>query len=287
LVTGANGLLGVEVVNALNAAGIEPIATSRKNAPVILDVTDFAHVARLLSRFRPDAVVHCAAYTQVDKAETEAEEALKINVNGTLAIAEGCAEIGAPLCAISTDFVFDGRTKEPYVESDVVGPLSVYGASKLTGENAVRTVCPNHWIVRTSWLFGPAGKCFPDTILQSAERNPELRVVNDQRGTPTYTRDLAAALVRLIQYPVYGTYHAANSADNGSTTWCEFAKATLEMAGSQTKVLPITTEEWPTAARRPANSALRCEMFETHGLPLLRNWREALREYVQIRKAPL
>jgi dTDP-4-dehydrorhamnose reductase len=287
LVTGATGLLGVEVVKALESDGIEPIATARASASYKLDVTDPIATIQLISELQPDAVIHCAAYTKVDKAEEERDEAFRVNVEGCYAIAAACAALNVPLCAISTDFVFDGTKTEPYIEADPVRPLSAYGASKLEGEEIIKSTWANHWIVRTSWLFGPAAKCFPDTILRAAGNSPEVRVVNDQRGTPTYTKDLAAAIVRLIKYPVYGTYHVANSADNGSTTWYELAKTTLELAGVSTPVLPVTTQAWPTAARRPANSALRCRMFELHGLTLLRNWREALAEYVQLRKASL
>jgi dTDP-4-dehydrorhamnose reductase len=232
----------------------------------------------------PDAVIHCAASTQVDRAEEEREQAYRVNALGPRILATVCAGLGIPLCAVSTDFVFDGKKEEPYTEFDPVGPLSVYGASKLAGEVAIREAWSWHWIVRTSWLYGLHGKCFPDTILKAAEVRPELTVVADQRGTPTFTEDLAEAIVRLIQYPVYGTYHAANSAENGSTTWYEFARTTLEMAGIATPVRPIATAEWPTPAIRPANSALRSYMFELQDLPTLRPWQEALHDYVEKRK---
>ena len=302
LVTGANGMLGTDVCTALRNAGIEAIATAAHDAPVILDVTNSAQALSVIQEQAPDAVIHCAAYTEVDQAEAQPDVAYHVNYNGSRYIAFACMTANAlsratgtgfpanvmeniPLCAISTDFVFDGTKGEPYVETDVENPISVYGRSKQAGEVAVRETCPLHWIIRTSWLFGLHGKCFPDTILKAAETKRELSVVADQRGTPTYTADLAEAIVRLIQYPVYGTYHVANTADNGYTTWYELARKTLELAGSHTPVRPITTTEWPTPARRPANSALRCGTLEKHGLPLLRPWQDALKEYVDKRKA--
>lgn len=286
LVTGANGMLGVDVCQALKADGIAVIATARQKAPHILDVTDPVQTESLLHETRPDAVIHCAAYTQVDRAEHERDEAFRINAIGTRVLASACAKLDIPLCAVSSDFVFDGNKEEPYTEFDAVAPLSVYGASKLAGESAVREVCPQHWITRTSWLYGVHGRCFPDTILKAAESRPELTVVADQRGTPTYTEDLAAALVGLIKYPVYGTYHVANSADNGSTTWFEFARSALELAGSRTPIRPISTEEWPTPATRPRNSALRGYVFELQNRPLLRPWNEALEAYIEKRNTP-
>lgn len=285
LVTGANGMLGVDVCRALDANGFEAIGTARKHSPHTLDVTDLSQTSLLLETLKPDAVIHCAAYTQVDRAEEDADEAFRINAVGTRILATQCAVHDIPLCAVSTDFVFDGSKEEPYTEFDPVGPLSVYGASKLAGEVAVRELCPRHWIVRTSWLFGTGGRCFPDTILRAAEGRSELTVVSDQRGTPTYTVDLAAAVVSLIHYPVYGTYHAANSADDGATNWYEFARATLSVAGIKTPVRAISTSEWPTPARRPANSALRSYMLELQDLPTLRPWQDALLDYVEKRKA--
>jgi dTDP-4-dehydrorhamnose reductase len=282
LVTGARGMLGTDVCAALAAAGDVALPTARSGDVTHLDCADFPAARRVLAELRPDAVIHCAAYTAVDAAESDPDGAYRGNALASWAVAAACAERDIPLCAVSTDFVYDGAKAEPYTEFDPVNPLGVYGASKLAGENSVREVWPKHWIVRTSWLYGLHGKCFPNTILNAAATRPELKVVADQRGTPTYTPDLAAALVRLLDNPLYGTYHVANSE---TATWHEFASEALSQAGLNTPVHPIRTEEWPVPARRPANSALRMYALELQGWAPLRPWREALAEYVRERRA--
>ena len=281
LVTGAAGMLGTDICLALWHAGMEPLPTGRTGAITHLDVTDAANCDAVMDLLKPDAVIHCAAYTNVDGAERDPDAAYRVNALGSWIVAVACAARGVPLCAVSTDFVFDGAKAEPYTEFDAPHPLGHYGASKLAGENCIRQVCHQHWIVRTSWLFGVRGKCFPDSILRAAETRPELRVVADQRGTPTYTPDLAAALVRLIGSPLYGTYHIANA---GVTTWYTFACRTLEMAGrGGTRVVPITSADWPSPTRRPANSALRPYALELQGVDLPRPWEEALADYLRAR----
>lgn len=288
LVTGANGMLGTNVCRTFGEAGHEVVPSARANAPCILDVTDTAAVQETVARWKPDLVLHCAAYTNVDGAERDPDSAYRVNALGSWNVAAACAAHDIPLCAISTDFVFDGTKPAPYTEFDAPNPLGHYGASKLAGENCIRAVCPRHWIVRTAWLFGLHGRCFPDTILRTAgeaERaqasRPELRVVADQRGSPTFTADLADALLRLVQTPLYGTYHLVNS---GAATWYELARKTLELAGrDRVHLLPIVSADWPSPTRRPANSVLRPYALELRGAPLLRPWEEALADYIRQR----
>lgn len=281
LVTGAGGMLGTDVCRVFQAADMDVIPAPRVGGPEALDVTNTEAVRQTLTHVQPQAVVHCAAYTNVDQAEHEPDVAFRVNALGSWNLAAACAEWGIALCAISTDFVFDGNKDKPYTEFDPPHPIGTYGASKLAGEQCIREICPRHWIVRTSWLYGVHGKCFPDSILRAAETRPELRVVADQRGCPTYTVDLAEALVRLIHSPLYGTYHIANS---GVTTWYHFASKVLELAGKHhVHVIPILSSEWPSPARRPANSALRPFALELQGAPLLRSWQEALADYIQER----
>jgi dTDP-4-dehydrorhamnose reductase len=281
LVTGAKGMLGTDICSALIAAGQEPIATDVVDGAQFLDITDFECVRRAISEGRPDTVIHCAAYTNVDKAETEPDAAYRLNALGSWTIGAACAERGIPVCAISTDFVFDGNKLEPYTEFDSPNPLSHYGASKLAGENCIRQICRKFWIVRTAWLFGLYGKSFPNSILTAAETRPELRVVADQKGSPTYTADLAEALVELIKSPLYGTYHLTNS---GATTWHGFASKAIELAGfSHASVVPISSDEWPTPVKRPANSVLRPLALEMQNRYHMRPWDEALSEFVKKR----
>lgn len=283
LVTGASGMLGTDLCAALRAAGMEPIATDIAGDALRMDITDLESVRKMLGETEPDAVIHCAAYTNVDQAEREPDAAYKINALGSWSVALGCAERDIPVCAISTDFVFDGTKDGPYTEFDSPNPLSHYGASKLAGENLIRQACKKHWIARTAWLYGVHGKSFPNSILTAAETRSELKVVADQRGCPTYAGDLAQGLVRLIQSPYYGTYHLTNS---GDTNWLGLASMALELAGkTHVKVIPITAAEWPSPVKRPSNSVLRNYALELQGAPLLRPWQEALAEYVKERAA--
>jgi dTDP-4-dehydrorhamnose reductase len=281
LVTGAAGMLGTDVCAALKTAGHEPLPTDLVGDTMPLDITDAGAVRETVVRLRPDAVLHCAAYTNVDGAERDPDAAYRVNALGSWTVAAACAAQDVPLCAISTDFVFDGAKTEPYTEFDAPNPLNHYGASKLAGENRVREICRRHWIVRTAWLYGLHGKSFPNTILTAAETRPELRVIADQRGSPTFTEDLAKALLWIIRSPLYGTYHVTNA---GAITWYEFARRALELAGmGHVKVVPITSGEWPSPTRRPANSALRPYALELQNVPLPRPWEEALAEFVRKR----
>lgn len=282
LITGAAGMLGTDLCAAATEAGHTPLPTDVRGCEHQMDITDAAGVLATMRNLQPDVVIHCAAFTNVDGAERDPEGAYRLNALGSWCVASACAELDIPICAISTDFVFDGTKTEAYTEFDRPNPLSVYGASKLAGEERIRTACRRHWIARTAWLYGVHGKSFPDSILRAAETRSRLSVVADQCGAPTYTGDLARALLWLVQCPLYGTYHVTNS---GSTSWFGLATAALELDGrSDVDVVPIPSSEWPSPTRRPANSVLRCLAWEALGAPPMRPWREALADFVRLRK---
>ena len=274
LITGAAGMLGLDVKLAASAAGHEVIALSRAE----LDITDFDAVTRAVAAARPDAVINCAAYTNVDRAETDVAAANAINGDGAGVVAVAAAGAGAWLVHVSTDYVFDGTAVSPYLESAKVGPRSVYGSSKLLGEEAVaEAAIDSHTIVRTSWLFGVGGPCFPDTILRLAAERPSLNVVDDQLGCPTFAPHLAEALVRLAsERSLVGLAHVAGG---GACTWFEFARALVASAALDCHVRPCTTAEFRRPAARPAYSVLRSE----RGAPELPEWRAGLAQYMAAR----
>jgi dTDP-4-dehydrorhamnose reductase len=274
MVTGAKGMLGSQVCNAL-APQHEVVAVDIED----FDITDTGAVrARVIADF-PDVVVHCAAWTDVDGCERDPAKAFLCNSRGTWAVAEACGWAVATLVYISTDFVFDGEKGEPYTEFDRPNPLGVYAASKLAGEETVRRLVPEHYVVRSAWLYGPGGNNFVDRILSAAAEREELRVVADQFGSPTYSRDLARTIADVIvpEQMVYGTYHVVNS---GVCSWAELAAEALQIRGSGTRVVPIRASEWPSPTRRPAYSALRSRWLEFQGVPPLRDWKAALRSYL-------
>ena len=261
-VVGAAGMLGQDVVRA---AGDAVVAHSRAE----LDVTDRDAVHAAL---RDATVINCAAYTNVDGAETEPDAARAVNAEGARNVAEAAARV----VYVSTDYVFDGAKAGPYVESDPVNPISEYGYSKLAGERATLTASPQSLIVRTAWLFGAGGRNFVTTILRAGEERGQLKVVDDQVGCPTFTGHLAEALVALAEGHGHGFLHVAGS---GSCSWFEFAGAIFERAGMDVDVRPCTTEDFPRPARRPANSVLVSE----HGAPELPDWRDGLEAYLGVR----
>ncbi|MBE3587630.1 MAG: dTDP-4-dehydrorhamnose reductase [Thermoanaerobacteraceae bacterium] len=273
LITGAAGMLGQAVAVEFQRRGDEVLPLARRE----LDITDFAAVRRALWQYRPHVVVNCAAYTNVDGAEGDYRQALLVNGLGPRHLALACREMDADLVHISTDYVFDGRSTAPYGIFDPPDPINAYGRSKLWGERAVAAAGGRYYIVRTSWLFGPGGKNFVDTMLRIGREKGEARVVNDQRGCPTYTVDLARALADLAATGCYGTYHVTNS---GSTTWYDFAAAAFAMAGLRVKLSPCTTAEFPRPAKRPACSMLDpFPLQETIGY-LLPPWEDALQRYL-------
>jgi dTDP-4-dehydrorhamnose reductase len=267
LLTGAGGQLGRAALAVITRHMLLP----RTHAE--LDVAEPAAVEAALAELRPDAVLNAAAYTAVDLAEDEPAAAERGNRVGPRVLAEATARRGIALLHVSTDYVFDGEKGSPYVESDAPHPLSVYGASKLAGEEEVRRANPRHWIARTAWLYGPAGRNFATSIRAAAAREPRLRVVDDQWGSPTWAPHLAAALEVLLAGEDFGTHHLANA---GVASRFELAAALLAALGSRTPLEAVPTSAWPTRARRPRNTALASERAGAIPLP---DWREGVREF--------
>ncbi|HEY6526712.1 MAG TPA: dTDP-4-dehydrorhamnose reductase [Solirubrobacteraceae bacterium] len=270
LITGAEGMLGRDVHRAAEQAGHETTPLARAQ----LDVTDAEAAVTAVGAAAPDVVINCAAWTDVDGAESRAREATAVNGAGAGNVAAAADAAGAWIVHVSTDYVFDGEKPRAYVESDPASPVSAYGRSKLDGELAVAAAAPErHTIVRTAWLFGAGGKCFPKTILRAASQRPELTVVSDQIGCPTFTGHLATALVALAQQRTLGVLHVAGL---GQCSWYQFAAAIVDAAGSDCPVRPISSAEYPTPTRRPANSVLVSE----RGAPTLPEWRAGLEQFI-------
>lgn len=281
LVTGATGQLGWDVMKELKKRNIECCGTGSKE----LDITDREAVMRFIEDYRPDAVIHCAAYTAVDKAEDEPEKCRDVNVNGTAYIAEACRMVDAKMVYISTDYVFGDDGDKPHEVDDPVHPLNVYGQTKWEGEEAVRRTLQKYFIVRISWVFGEHGNNFVKTMLRLGQTHKEITVVADQFGAPTYTADLAPLLCDMIETDKYGTYHACNG---GCCSWAEFAEEIFRQAHMDVKVIPIRTEEYPTKARRPKNSRLSMTQLKGAGLIPRKSqvemleWKNILKQFIDI-----
>lgn len=273
LVTGATGQLGWDVMKELERRGMECKGIGSKE----LDITDRDAVMKYIRDYRPDAVIHCAAYTAVDRAEDEPDICRKVNADGTAHVAEACKAVDAKMIYISTDYVFGDDGDKPHEVNDPVNPLNVYGQTKWEGEEAVRRILQKYFIVRISWVFGEHGNNFVKTMLRLGKTRKEISVVADQFGAPTYTADLAPLLCDMMQTEKYGTYHACNS---GCCSWAEFADEIFKTAGMDVKVIPIRTEEYPTKARRPKNSRLMMAFLENRGFRRLSSWRETLKKYL-------
>jgi dTDP-4-dehydrorhamnose reductase len=263
-------MLGRDLVRAAELTNHEVTATTRLE----LDVTDRTSVDRAVERARPDAVINCAAYTDVDSAEHEPEAAMRVNAEGARNVAAAAAAQRASVLYVSTDYVFDGRKGEPYVESDEPNPQSSYGASKLAGEVDTAAVNAQHYIVRSSWLFGTAGRNFAATMLDLGERESQVVVVRDQVGAPTYTAHLAEGLVRLIETGAFGLYHMAAG---GQCSWYDFALAIFDRAGVACRVLSTTTDELARPAPRPEYSVLATQYDNAIHLP---DWTDGLNDYL-------
>ncbi len=270
---GASGQLGGDIADAARALGHAVTAADR----AACDITDPAAVARAIAASGPDAVINCAGWTRVDAAEDHEAEAELVNATAAGIVADACTAARVRLCHISTDYVFDGEATEPIDESAAPAPRSAYGRTKLHGELAVSERCPDHLIVRTSWLYGRQGPNFVLTMLRLAAERSEVRVVADQRGAPTWTGHLAPAVLRLVEIAPPGTYHVTNS---GVATWHELALAAIRSWGLDTRVVPISTAEYPTPATRPAYSVLDNRRWNELGEPSLPAWQEGLRAYL-------
>ena len=267
LLTGASGMLGQDLSPVLEDVGAFVIETSSDN----MDITDVAQVKNVLNCTHPDMVIHCAAYTNVDKAEEEPEKAELINVKGTENIAKVSAELDIPVVYISTDYVFYGSKNTPYTPDDIPNPLNIYGKTKLAGEEMIKKYCKKYYIVRTSWLYGHYGKNFVETMISMADK-PELKVVDDQIGCPTWTVELANGILKLLSKP-YGTYHVCGG---GQTSWYGFAKEIFKNMNLDVNLIPCSSAEFPRPAKRPAYSVMDNQK-------LCRNWEAALRDYIELR----
>lgn len=269
LVTGAKGMLGRDLCPTLEDAGFETVETDIDT----LDITDLSQVESVLNIEKPDAVVHCAAYTNVNKAEEDIETAMKINAQGTENLAKICAKLDIPIVYVSTDYVFDGTKKEAYLPYDKTNPINAYGLTKLKGEEAVQKNCSKYYITRTSWLYGLHGKNFVETMLAFADK-PELKVVDDQVGCPTWTQELADGITTLLtEEAPFGIYHICGS---GKTSWYGFAKEIFNLAGLDVNLIPCKSDEFPSPAKRPENSV----MYNDN---ICRTWRAALKDYMNLR----
>lgn len=288
-VTGVGGQLGYDVVNELikrghTAVGSDILPDVDTNAQYVqLDITDKSAVEKIITELNPDAVIHCAAWTAVDAAEDEEniDKVHAINADGTENIAKACKKLDIKMIYMSTDYVFDGQGSEPWKpDCTDYRPLSVYGRTKLEGELAVKANLDKYFIVRIAWVFGVNGKNFIKTMLNVGKKHDTVRVVNDQIGTPTYTYDLARLLVDMVEGDKYGIYHATN--EGGYISWYDFTKEIYRQAGYQTKVLPVTTEEYGLSkAARPFNSRLDKSKLKENGFEPLPNWQDALSRYLK------
>jgi len=312
LIIGSSGMLGVdlcqELIRDYDVIGADVIASPvperrsrdwyRAKQSYKCDITKKIEVSNTVAKVKPSTVIHAAAWTDVDGCELNPKKAYKINSEGTKNVALACKAMNATLIYLSTDFVFAGKRKNPYKETDKTGPLGIYADSKLKGEAEIKKILKKYFILRTSWLYGKHGKNFVDTILSKAKSEKVLKVVDDQVGSPTYTKDLARAIHELIdkifvqrtaysvqrnstQYAVrstqYGTYHVSNA---GSISWYNYAKEILRLSGSRTKVMPISSKELDRPAKRPEMSVLDNSKFVKFTGYKMRNWQKALKEYV-------
>ncbi len=273
LITGAGGLLGSELAQFLREKGETVIEWDLPEA----DVTVVEKTITGIHQVKPDLIFHLAAWTDVDGCEREPARALTVNFHGTWAVALGAAELGCKIVYISTDYVFDGKSKRPYREDDAARPLSVYGRTKFMGEQAVVRSCQRWFIVRTSWLFGRYGENFVDTICRQGKKEKVIRVVNDQIGSPTYARDLCPALWEIAWSEKFGVYHLSNS---GQCSWFDFAREIVKVCQLNCEVIPITTEECGRLAPRPKYSVLDNRNYRQRFRKTLRPWPEALRSYL-------
>lgn len=275
LVTGVKGQLGYDVVRELQSRGHEAIGVDIEE----MDITDETAVSRVMEETAPEAVIHCSAFTAVDRAEEEQELCYKVNVEGTENIAKMCQKLGCKMLYLSTDYIFSGEGQRPWEPEDTPSPLNAYGQSKYQGEVALRQYVDKYFIVRISWVFGINGNNFIKTMLRLGKENGAVKVVDDQIGSPTYTFDLAKLLVDMIETEQYGAYHATNE---GICSWYEFAKEIFQEANmKEVTVTPVSSEEFPVKAKRPKNSRMSKEKLVQNGFSLLPSWQDAVKRYIK------
>lgn len=287
LVTGINGQLGYDVVKELQNRNHTPIGVDREK----MDLTSTEQIKEYIQNINPEAIIHCAAYTAVDAAEDNEELCRRVNALAVKDIAECAKELDIPMIYISTDYVFNGKkgieiddkmsnkdNYKEYLENDNTNPVNLYGKTKLEGELYVRELLEKHYIVRISWVFGKNGNNFIDTMLRLSKDRSELNVIDDQIGSPTYTKDLAPLLVDMIETDKYGTYHATN---DGFCSWYEFAREIFNIANVDIRVNPIPTAQYPTRAIRPINSKMSKQKLIDNGFSTLRSWKDALKDYIR------
>ncbi|OGL42346.1 MAG: dTDP-4-dehydrorhamnose reductase [Candidatus Schekmanbacteria bacterium RIFCSPHIGHO2_02_FULL_38_11] len=273
LLLGAKGMLGSEIAMCLKSSfNVIPYGKEE------LDITNEFLTRNKIKEISPEIVINTAAYTDVEGCERNSEHAFKVNAHGVKNIAESCREFGSKIVHISTDYIFDGTKKPPYDEDDQPNPLNVYGKSKLEGENFIKKTCENFLIIRSEWLYGMRGRNFVSFVIDTAAKENKLKIVNDQVGSPTYTKDLSEAIRALLKKDCKGIYNAANS---GKCSWYEFARKIKEFKKIRTEILPIASDESNRVAKRPANSVLNCNKLKTNTGFVFRNWTEALKEFLE------
>ncbi len=275
LVTGAKGMLGKDLSSVLKKANHDVLETDIEE----LDITQIDKVYEIVKTLKPEIIINCAAYTQVDKAEQEPEKAFLTNGAGVQNLALVCKDFSIDLLHISTDYVFDGEKKRPYTPFDSPNPINIYGLSKLAGEKYLQWLRDKFYIIRTSWLYGKNGPNFVFSILKSVQTRKEIKVVNDQIGSPTWTVTLSLAISEIIGIKKYGIYHITDNTDHG-ISWFSFAQEIIKLSGSKAKVVPCKTEEYPQPARRPRNSVLDLTMTKLIFKINIPAWRESLKNFI-------
>lgn len=273
LVTGSTGQLGSDVVKELLKRGYSTLSPNRSE----LNLCSEDNIRNYISNSNCEAIVHCAAYTQVDKAEDEKDLCIKINATATKHIAKCAKILDIPMIYISTDYVFDGTKDGKYTENDETNPINIYGESKLAGEKYVQEILDKYYIVRTSWVFNINGKNFIETMLRLSKANNQLSIVNDQIGSPTYTKDLSRLLVDMLETSKYGLYHATNE---GYCSWYEFANTIFKLANINIDIKAINSNEYASRAKRPLNSKLSKDKLIEYGFKPLPHWEDALKDYL-------
>lgn len=274
LVTGYNGQLGYDVVKELNSRSVECRGVDRED----FDITDRDETVGYICDYAPDAVIHCAAYTAVDRAEDDEENCRKVNADGTENIAVACEKLRAKMLYVSTDYVYGGDGEAPFETDSPTNPKNVYGVTKLEGEKAVMKYIDKFFIVRTSWVFGINGSNFVKTMLRLGDEKESLNVVCDQVGSPTYTPDLARLICDLIVTEKYGIYHGTNE---NFCSWAEFAEEIMKLGGKKTVINPVPSSEYPTKAERPHNSRLSKKCLDEAGIKRLPTWQDALKRFLK------